>query len=65
MRSEHSKLLAVSKGECKGNVLSLTSSENTVLQNKYKKILLSSLKTTIKLLSWKISGIQGIFDNVH
>ena len=63
MRSEHSKLLAVSKGECKGNVLSLTSSENTVLQNKYKKILLSSLKTTIKLLSWKISGIQGIFDN--
>ena len=65
MRSEHSKLLAVSKGECKGNVLSLTSSENTVLQNKYKKILLSSLKTTIKLLSWKISGIQGIFDNVQ
>ena len=63
MRSEHSKLLAVSKGECKGNVLSLTSSENTVLQNKYKKILLSSLKTTIKLLSWKIGGIQGIFDN--
>ena len=63
MRSEYSKLLAVSKGECKGNVLSLTSSENTVLQNKYKKILLSSLKTTIKLLSWKISGTQGIFDN--
>ena len=63
MRNEHSKLLAVSKGEWKGNVLSLTSSENTVLQNKYKKILLSSLKTTIKLLSWKISGIQGIFDN--
>ena len=63
MRSEYSKLLAVSKGECKGNVLSLTSSENTVLQNKYKKILLSSLKTTIKLLSWKIGGIQGIFDN--
>ena len=63
MRSEHSKLLAVSKGECKGNVLSLTSSENTVLQNKYKNFLLSSLKTTIKLLSWKISGIQGIFDN--
>ena len=63
MRSEYSKLLAVSKGECKGNVLSLTSSENTVLQNKYKKILLSSFKTTIKLLSWKISGIQGIFDN--
>ena len=65
MRSEYSKLLAVGKGECKGNVLSLTSSENTVLQNKYKKILLSSLKTTIKLLSWKISGIQGIFDNVQ
>ena len=63
MRSEHSKLLAVSKGECKGNVLSLTSSENTVLQNKYKNFLLSSFKTTIKLLSWKISGIQGIFDN--
>ena len=65
MRSEYSKLLAVSRGECKGNVLSLTSSKNTVLQNKYKKILLSSLKTTIKLLSWKISGIQGIFDNVQ
>ena len=65
MRSEYSKLLAVSKGECKGNVLSLTSRENTVLQNKYKKILLSSFKTTIKLLSWKISGIQGIFDNVQ
>ena len=65
MRSEYSKLLAVSKGECKGNVLSLTSSENTVLQNKYKKILLSSFKTTVKLLSWKISGIQGIFDNVQ
>ena len=63
MRSEHSKLLAVSKAECKGNVLPLTNSENTVLPNKYKKILLSSLKTTIKLLSWKISGIQGIFDN--
>ena len=63
MRSEYSKLLAVSKGECKGNVLSLTSSENTVLQNKYKNFLLSSFKTTIKLLSWKISGIQGIFDN--
>ena len=63
MRSEHSKLLAVSKGECKGNVLPLTSSENTVLQNKYKNFLLSSFKTTIKLLSWKISGIQGIFDN--
>ena len=63
MRSEHSKLLAVSKGECKGNVLSLTSSENTVLKNKYKNFLLSSFKTTIKLLSWKISGIQGIFDN--
>ena len=65
MRSEYSKLLAVSKGECKGNVLSLTSSENIVLQNKYKKILLSSFKTTVKLLSWKISGIQGIFDNVQ
>ena len=65
MRSEYSKLLAVGKGECKGNVLSLTGSENTVLQNKYKKILLSSLKTTIKLLSWKISGIKGIFDNVQ
>ena len=64
MRGENSKLLAVSKGEWKGNVLSLTSSENTVLQNKYKKILLSSLKT-IKLLSWKISGMQGIFDNVQ
>ena len=63
MRNEHSKLLAVSKGEWKGNVLSLTSSENTVLQNKYKIFLLSSFKTTIKLLSWKISGIQGIFDN--
>ena len=63
MRSENSKLLAVSRGECKGNVLLLTSNENTVLQNKYKKILLSSLKTTINLLSWKISGIQGIFDN--
>ena len=63
MRSEHSKLLAVRKEECKGNVLSLTSSENTLLQNKDKKILLSSLKTTIKLLSWKIGGIQGIFDN--
>ena len=47
MRSEHSKLLAVSKAECKGNVLPLTNSENTVLPNKYKKILLSSLKTTI------------------
>ena len=57
--------MAVSKGECKGNVLSLTSSENTVSQNKYKKILLSSFKTTVKLLSWKISGIQGIFDNVQ
>ena len=63
MRSEHSKLLAVSKGQWKGSVLSWARSENTVLQNKYKKILLSSLKTTIKLLSWKISGIQGIFDN--
>ena len=63
MRSEHTKLLAVSKGECKGNVLSLTSSENIVLPNKYKIFLLSSFKTTIKLLLWKISGIQGIFDN--
>ena len=36
MRSEHSKLLAVSKGECKGNVIPLTSNENTVLQNKHK-----------------------------
>ena len=63
MRSEHSKLLAVSKGQWKGNVLSWARSENTVLQNKYKKILLSSLKTTIKLLSWKISRTQGIFDN--
>ena len=57
------KVLAVSKGECKGNVLPLTSSENTVLPNKYKKILLSSLKTTIKLLSYKIGVRQEIFDN--
>ena len=37
MRSEHSKLLTVSKEECKANVLPLTSNENTILQNKYKK----------------------------
>ena len=63
MRSEHSKLLTVSKEECKANVLPLTRNENTILQNKYKKTLLSSLKTIIKLLSWKTVGIEGIFDN--
>ena len=64
MRRGHSKFFCVSKAEWKGNVLlwlPWSSSEHSFAQKLLNKNFVLFFGNTVSLLSWKISGTQGVF----